>query len=1168
MACLAREGAAHHLRGRGLRATVPPGIPGYELGEEIGRGAQGRVYRARQGRPGRWVALKVIAADEMASPQLVARFRIEAEAAARLHHPHIVPIYEVGELDGWHYFSMRLIEGPTLGRAARERRYSCDGAAELLAKVARAIHHAHGHGILHRDLKPGNILLDDAGEPHVSDFGLARFTERDSELTLTQAALGTPAYMSPEQAEGRTGEVTTATDVYGLGAILYELLAGRPPFLSGSVIETLRLVSRSEPPALPGVPRDLATVCLKCLRRSPGDRYASAEALAEDLERFRRGEPVSARPLPPLGRFSRWAVRQPVQAALLGLTILSVAAGLLGVFWQWRQAERARAEQGEALDRTTRALAAQDRALAHLRWQEIGHWLSEGDAPRSLAFLASMLRADPDHWQAAMYAMSVVDRHAFPMPAGPELRPPGRLAVPARLAWDGRWVAGAGEDRVVRIWETATGRELARIGRGAGITALAVGPEWAPLAVATEEGGVWVASPGWDGGRLLGRSGTAAIQELVFGGGGTWLAGRTEGGVEWWRVREREGSSREVRIEGGVAGLRVSGAGTTLLGWNRTEARAWDAASGAEVVRMTAGKRFLDGAVAARGGRVSLLDGEHLARTWDVVSGRELGVGDSLLGGARGIALDGEGRRLTVGGDTPRLLVWDVDLGRTISPPMRHRYDIVRLHPSPDGSRVVSSGWDAVVNQWNATTGLREVQALVLGHGGMQANADPSWDGSLVLVGMPADAGKPEGLGLTVWTRTRVTEPRRRGVEGMRGFDGCRLSPDGRLGCLGLSPANRTYLYEWETGRVVLDRPTSGSVYVHLFSPDQRRYYALTDTGWLHGWDLGTGEPLWPPDRQPGMIRPGAISPDGAHIVAGHNDGHIRVHDAATGRLTRTLEHPGEIKVLRFAPDGSGRFVSGSTDRLGHVWDVRSGERLATFRGHEGAIISAGWSPDARRVATASYDSTARLWDAATGEAEGEPMRHLAWLSHLEFSPDGRWIGTACRDGTARLWDARTGLPRGAPMPHPSVVDTVRFTADGLCLVVQNHDGFRLWDVASAKPVSVHYDEPIQGGVGMDSESYRAILTPDGTGVFIACAASHGALWKVPQPRGRAPDWLPDLLEGLALIRLGPQDSLGPVSGGLGWRVRERLRGETSRDGYTEWARGVLGLDEATVPGR
>src|SRR3984893_9918975 len=281
------------------RARMPMEFDDYELLKEIGRGGQGVVYRARQKSLNRTVALKVIGVGRWASEAHLKRFRLEAEAAASLNHPFIVPIHEIGERDGCCYFSMNLVEGGQLDEVVRQKAISIRGAAQLIAKLGRTVHYAHERGILHRDIKPGNILIDAEGEPHLTDFGLARLVETDSTVTRTTEALGTPSYMAPEQAQGDNGQVTSATDVYGLGAVLYHLLTGHPPFAGGTTYETVRLVLDTEPrqPRLlnPKIDRDLATICLKCLDKDPERRYSSALALAEDLERWLKHEPIRAR---------------------------------------------------------------------------------------------------------------------------------------------------------------------------------------------------------------------------------------------------------------------------------------------------------------------------------------------------------------------------------------------------------------------------------------------------------------------------------------------------------------------------------------------------------------------------------------------------------------------------------------------------------------------------------------------------------------------------------------------------------------------------------------------------------------------------------------------------------------------------------------------------------
>ncbi len=319
---------------RSQAANILMDFGDYELLEEIGRGGQGVVYRARQKSLNRTVALKVIGLGQWATQAHLKRFRREAEAAANLDHPCIVPIYEVGEREGSCYFSMKFIEGGQLDEVAKRTPISSRNAAELIAKLARTVHYAHEHGILHRDIKPGNILLDTQGEPHLTDFGLAQLLETKSTVTRTMEVLGTPSYMAPEQAVGNNARVGRATDVYGLGAVFYQLLTDHPPFAGGTTFETIRLVLDSEPrqPRLwnPKIDRDLATICLKCLEKDPQRRYSSALVLAEDLERWLKHEPIRAKPSGFFMHGRKWLWRNPTTAGLIAsLVTLGIGVGVI-----------------------------------------------------------------------------------------------------------------------------------------------------------------------------------------------------------------------------------------------------------------------------------------------------------------------------------------------------------------------------------------------------------------------------------------------------------------------------------------------------------------------------------------------------------------------------------------------------------------------------------------------------------------------------------------------------------------------------------------------------------------------------------------------------------------------------------------------------------------------
>jgi WD40 repeat protein len=521
---------------------------------------------------------------------------------------------------------------------------------------------------------------------------------------------------------------------------------------------------------------------------------------------------------------------------------------------------------------------------------------------------------------------------------------------------------------------------------------------------------------------------------------------------------------------------------------------------------------------------------------------------------SRGV-FNADGSCLLLTGSSDNLAVHDTATGTRVSPLMRHFYDPLSLVGTADGTAALSFASDGRACLWDTTTGEVRLQAIRLDTN-HDAKTSLAADGSTILL---TPTRSPSGSRLpTVWRATTPAPIARRFHPIERSLSSSRLSPDGGLAAFG--PGPYSIVYEIATGRTLLDVPTRGHCYIHLFSPDGTRCYALTASGWRYGWSLIDGTELWPPAREPGLIRPGELSPDGTRIAAGHNDGHIRIYDTADGRLVHTLPHPGEIKVIRFAPDGSGRFVSGSTNRLAHVWDVTTGKKIATLKGHTDNLIAAAWSPDARMIATASYDRSARLWDARSGQSIGTPLPHAAWLSHLEISPDGKLLATGCRDGTLRFWHLPDGSPASPPLPQKSTVHTVRFTADGKAVLVVDHQGFRFWDPERAEPLTLHVRDPMTSGVGMDSESWRAFMNADGSRVLTGVAAAGTALHTVAQPREPVPPWFPELLESLAQMRFDNAETPHLLDGTGVFEIRKTLA--TATGPYAEWARRVIGVDQ------
>lgn len=1070
-------------------------IAHFELLNRLGVGHFGAVWMARDSELDRVVAIKIPRKGQL-EPEEAEQFLREARAAAQLKHPNIVSVHEVGRDQESIYIVSDFVRGATLSDWMTKGTLGLREAASLCVKIAEALHHAHEKGVIHRDLKPSNIMIDEQGEPHIMDFGLAKREAGEITMTIDGKVLGTPAYMPPEQARGEAHYADRRADVYSLGVILYQLITSELPFRGNSRMLLVQILNEDAPSPrklVPGLPRDLETITLKCLEKEPSKRYASAEALADELRCWLDGKPINARPSTTLERTIKWAHRRPAVAGLITAVVAVTVVGFAAVFSQWRRAEtalvQARSETTRAEDANTKlseSLKEQQKARADAdqRRTEAVDAKKEAEAKRTEAEASRKEAADNLREAGRRATLLALERGRTlleqPVPNSTE-----------GLLWLGMSTVFSGDQdpALLRVgwmnmvtWLPAAHsirHHLPVVGHA---SAIAFSPTGEMVAVTASEGGVrmWDANSGtlrwqWpEDPKKLGMQATSVAfspdgQQLVVGLGHTDFK-KSKGAVQRLEAATGAVIGELWKHPDSVNAVVYSRDGKYLFtGCFDKLVRRFDAESGTVIGTpiVTTG-RVSSMALSPSGSELAVgrAEAEWSSPPSDVIfidvgQWQELPLRLKHPAGMKSLAYHPSGKFLATGGDDKTIRIWDLRDGKMLRSMTHTTASVAGVAYSPDGRALVSAGYDYNVRVWNAATGQPLAQPLLQNGYGQSVAFHPN--------GQQFVTGTAHGASVWDFAAMRLPLERKLAVEGS--LEKAMFSADGSA--------------------VVMK--------VNRKSASSDKWVS-----WLEAWDLETGKPLGPAVEDAKIGENIALRGDKKLMMAPCGGKHAKVWRVEDGQLVAELNHPGATSCA-FSADAAGSMIAtGGDDNTARVWNGTTFGRIGEPLAHDHNVLSVVFHPDGERLLTGTRSLfQINQFELPSGKKLGDPRNVSGAVSGLVFTPDGkRFASSEFGTWNVRCYKTETSQPVGRPLRHErSIERRLAVSHDSALLATGSDDGFvRLWDIETSQRIGPLL--PCEGAV----RTVRFVTANDQLELVALDASKSIRRWRIPLPGKPHPD--------------------------------------------------------------